>query len=201
MSERDKTMKRIVAAAVLACGLAQTTAASPQAGLVIGVLEGEGSFNDIKRGIGRAPVVEVKDEAGRPVENAKVTFQLPDMGPSGTFGDGSRSVIVTTDKDGRATARGLRPNSIEGRFAILVTASEGGRTGRAEIMETNTLAGGDASMRSAGHGKLAAFLVTIAGAAAGGIFAATRGGSSSSTPAPPTPTTLTTGTVSVGGPR
>jgi hypothetical protein len=173
-----------------------------QQSLQVLVLEGEGAFNDINRGTARAPVVEVRDENGKVVANARVVFHLPEMGPSGTFADGSRAFVATTDREGRAGAIGLKPNRVEGPFQIIVTASAGDRTGRAEVRETNTLAGGDRAMKS-GHGRLLGILLAVAGAAGGGIFAATRGGggSTSSAAAGATPTTLSAGTVTIGGPR
>src|SRR6185295_17934758 len=82
--------------------------------LQVNVLEGEGAFNDIKKGLAHSPVVEVKDEGGRAVENAKVVFQLPETGASGTFFDGSRTFVGTSDKQGRAAAPVLKPNKVEG---------------------------------------------------------------------------------------
>src|SRR5579885_3154118 len=100
-----------------------------QGGLQITVLEGEGAFNDIQKGTARAPVVEVRDEANHPLENVRVVFQLPESGPSGRFEDGTQTYITTTNQEGRASARGLKPNRVEGPFQILVTASAGDRAG------------------------------------------------------------------------
>ena len=124
-------------------------------------------------------------------------------GRAGPSRDGSRAFVASTDREGRAAAIGLKPNRVEGPFQIIVTVSAGGRTGRAEVRETNTLAGGDRAMKS-GHGRLLGILLAVAGAAGGGIFAATRGGggsSSSSATAAAVPTTLSAGTVTIGGPR
>src|ERR1051325_7752073 len=128
-----------VVAALLAASIAAGADPRP---LQINVLEGEGAFNDIKKGLARSPVVEVKDDAGRTVENAKVAFQLPETGASGTFLDGSKTFVATSDRQGRAAAPGLKPNKVEGAFAIVVTASKDGSVGRAEVRESNTLGGG-----------------------------------------------------------
>ena len=196
-------LARVAAAACLAAGVA---AAADQRPLQINVLEGEGAFNDIKKGVGRAPVVEVKDEAGAPVENAKVVFQLPDTGASGAFLDGSRTFVGTTDRQGRAAAPALKPNKIEGQFAIVVTASKDGSTGRAEIRESNTLAGGQAMKGGGGHGT--ALKIGLAAASIGGgiIALVARGHGSSNSGgttggAAATPTSLSVGTVTIGGPR
>jgi hypothetical protein len=182
-------------AALLASGAGQRT-------LQVNVLDGEGAFNDIRRGQSRMPVVEVRDDDGRLLQGAKVVFQLPDMGASGSFADGSRALVATTDAQGRATAPGLKPNRVEGTYLITVTASLDGVVGRAEIRQNNTLAGGDQSGQSGSHTKLK-ILIAVAGAAGGAAIAAVRAGgskSSSTTPAAP-PTTLTVGAVTIGGPR
>jgi hypothetical protein len=192
-------------AAALAVGIA---AGADQRPLQVNVLEGEGAFNDIKKGIGRAPVVEVKDEAGQAVENAKVVFQLPDTGASGSFLDGSRTFVGTTDRQGRAAAPALKPNNVEGQFAIVVTASKDGSTGRTEIRESNTLAGGQMMKAGGGHGT--ALKIILAAASLGGgvaLLVARSGGSSSNNSggttgaASSTPTSLSVGTVTIGGPR
>jgi hypothetical protein len=195
------------AQAVIAALLAATIAVgADQRPLQINVLEGEGAFNDIKKGIGRAPIVEVKDETGRPVDNAKVVFQLPEMGASGTFIDGSRTFVGASNAQGRATAPVLKPNKVEGTFAIAVTASKDGSVGHAEVRESNTLAGGVVAPPSGngGHSKVGIW-IAIAGAAGGIAIAAVHSGSSksggSTGAVAPTPTTLSVGAVTIGGPR
>lgn len=191
---------RAAALAVLASGIA---AANSQKVLQVNVLDGEGAFNDIRHSQSRMPVVEVRDDDGQPVQGAKVVFQLPDMGASGTFSDGSHTLVATTDAQGRATAPGLKPNKVEGSYLITATASKDGAVGHAEIRQNNTLAGGDQSAQSGNHGKLK-ILIAIAGAAGGAAIAAVRAGGgskSSSTAATVVPTTLTVGAVTIGGPR
>lgn len=191
---------RALATAWLASGIAVATG---QKVLQVNVLDGEGAFNDIKRGQARMPVVEVRDDDGRVLQGVKVVFQLPDMGASASFGDGSHTLVGTTDAQGRATAPGLKPNRTEGTYLITVTASKEGAVGHAEIRQNNTLAGGDQSVQSGGHGKLK-ILIAVAGAAGGAAIAAVRagGGSKSSTSTTAVaPTTLTVGAVTIGGPR
>jgi hypothetical protein len=182
-------------------------AGADQRPLQINVLEGEGAFNDIKKGVGKAPVVEVKDDTGRAVENAKVVFQLPDTGAGGTFLDGSRTFVATSDRQGRAAAPVLKPNKIEGSFAIIVTASKDGNSGHAQIRESNTLAGGSmAKAGGGGHGTALKIILAAASLGTGVAILASRsggssnsGGSTGGTAA--TPTSLSVGTVTIGGPR
>jgi hypothetical protein len=85
---------------------------------------------------------------------------------------------------------------------VIFSASMDGVTGRAEIPQGNTLAGGDQNVQSGGHGQLQ-ILIAVAGATGGVAIAAVRAGggkSSSTTPSVP-PTTLTVGAVTIGGPR
>ncbi len=192
---------RTLAAVLIASGIAAAQDTSP---LVVNVIDGEGAFNDIRRGEVRTPVVQVRDADGNLVAGAKVVFQLPDMGAGASFPDGGKMLIATTDAQGKASATGLRPNKVEGSFTITVLASKDGHSGRAEVRQSNTLAGGDPTLRPNNHNKLKIF-IAVAGAAGGiAVAAALHGGggsSSSSGGGAVTPTTLSVGTVTIGGPR
>jgi hypothetical protein len=167
------------------------------------IVEGEGAINNIKQRTAREPVVQVEDENHRPVAGAAVLFDLPGQGASGTFPDGGHSLTVITDDRGRAVARGLRPNNVQGKFEIHVTASHNGQTGTATITMSNAMAGAGAAGASAGiSGKLIAVIVVAAAAAAGGAIYATHsgGGSASSIAAGPSLVTISPGTGTVGAP-
>jgi hypothetical protein len=191
--------RAIAAAAVWSAAWAGLAAQEP-GGLRLVVVQGEGAFNDVRRKVGRDPVVEVRDENGRPAPGAQVVFTLPETGPSGIFAGGGKTFTTTSDPNGLAAARGLKPNTVEGRFQIKVTAALGGRTGTALISQSNTLAGGTVTPGQRGGAKKWLLLV-LAGGATGGILAAKGGGSSAPPPAGPPPTTLSAGAVTVGGPR
>src|SRR6476661_9604295 len=79
--------------------------------LSIQVIEGQNAINNIRRNTAYEPVVEIQDAGGKPVAGASVTFTLPSVGPSATFADGSKTLMLQTDAAGRAAARGLHPNS------------------------------------------------------------------------------------------
>ncbi len=163
------------------------------------IVEGDGALNNIRQRVAREPIVQVEDENRRPVGGALVTFFLPNQGPSAAFADGSRTLTVTTDSNGRAVARGLRPNNVQGKFEIRVSASNAGQTATSVITQTNMAA--VAAAAGAGiSAKLIALLVIAGGAAAGGTaYALSRNGSS---PAQPPPAAvLTPGTPTVGPPR
>jgi hypothetical protein len=175
--------------------------AAPQAPvpakLNIVIVEGEGAINNIRQRTAREPIVQVEDENHRPVAGAVVLFLLPENGPGGTFANGSRSLSVTTDSQGRAVAQGLRVNATKGKYQIQVEASYLGVTTAATITQTNaviTAAGAGGGISS---GKLIGILAAVGGAAAVGIVLATRGGGGGGTPTS-TPTTISAGTPTVG---
>lgn len=111
----------------------------PAGKLNLFIVEGEGAINNIRQRTAREPVVEVQDENHRPVAGAAVLFALPRGGASGTFANGATTLSVTTDAQGRAVARGLKPNNVAGQFEIAVTASYAGATAIATIRQTNSL--------------------------------------------------------------
>lgn len=175
----------------------------PARALNIRIVEGDGAINNIRQRTAREPIVQVEDENRRPVAGAVVIFTLPERGASGVFVDGSRTLTVTTGPDGRAVARGFRPNGVEGKLEMRVTASQSGAAAASvTITQTN-----QAIAAAAGAGvsaKLITILAIAGGAAAGGIIAATRGGGASiqsSTPPQPPATVLAPGAATVGPPR
>src|SRR5262245_11661981 len=85
-------------------------AQAPPASLQITIIDGEDAINNIRTRIAREPIVQVEDENHKPVAGAIVLFELPKSGPSGAFPGGARTLSVTTDSQGRAVARGLKPN-------------------------------------------------------------------------------------------
>jgi hypothetical protein len=177
----------------------QAQATSPA--ITIRFVEGQGAINNVNRGTAFEPVVEVLDGQGLPVKDAAVTFTLPAVGPGGTFPDGGKLLIVQTDENGRATARGMRPNRLSGQFEIRVTANYKGQSATSVLTQTN--AAPSTSEHSSAR-KWAIILGIVGGAAVAGVVAATSGGGSSapatSTAAPPAGT-VTPGTPGFGAPR
>ena len=190
-------------AAVMAVLISMPTGVAGDAvGLTITVLAGDGAFNNIRQRIGRNPVIRVDGADGKPVAGASVTFRAPLDGPGGTFGQGPLFHSIT-DATGQAMALDFHPNSTEGRFAIHVMVSHpDGRTGSADIIQTNTRAGGIGAKDSRG-GASRYILMAIGGAASLGLSLALRGGDhgSNSSSATPTATSVTVGGITVGGPR
>ena len=165
-------------------------------GLKIAVIEGQDAINNVNQSIAREPVVRVTSDSGAPVEGASVTFVLPSVGPGGSFPNGANALTVTTDRDGRAVARGIRFHRV-GRFQLRVNASYRGQNATAFVDETNI--SGTSSSHTGPSSKVWIILAVAAGAAAGGILAATHSGGSSSSSN--TPIVITPGTPTVGGPH
>ena len=179
-------------------------ATPPADTLKVEILDGEGALNNIKLRTAREPIVQVTDENHKPVAGAAVLFALPNDGPGGTFLDGSRTITVTTDENGRAVARGLRPNSHTGQFEIRVTANFQGQIGHALVHQTNALAVGSAVGTTAAGLSIKWLIIGLvaAGATAGGVYAATTaGGGHTTPPAAATSVGISAGTSTVGAPH
>ncbi len=172
------------------------------------VIEGDGAINNIRQRTAREPIVQVQDENHRPVAGAIVTFTLPSRGASGVFANGSQTLTVTTDQQGQAVARGLRPNGVKGQFQIRVNANHNGQTATTTISQTNAILTAAGTVAAAGiSAKLIAVLAVVGAAAAGGaVYATTHnggGGGGNTTPQPPAnpATTISAGASSVGPPK
>ena len=180
--------------------LAQNQEAVRPPSIKVEVVGGQASTNNIKTRKGIEPVALVTDERGQPVSGVMVIFTLPETGPGGAFADGSKRAIVYTNAEGKATARGLTPNTTAGKFQIMVNASFHGFTSSTTVDQTNVLPEGG----KGGSAKLIAILAIAGGAAAAGVVAASGGGGSSQSPAASpsrTATTITPGTPVFGAPQ
>ena len=174
-------------------------AQAPVRGLNLIIVEGQGAINNIKQRTAREPIVQVEDENHRPVAGAIVVFTSPSQGASATFGASGQTLSTVTDAQGRAIARGFKPNNIQGQYQLHVTASKDGQKADAAIAMSNMLAAG--TRASHGSGKLIAIAAVAAAALAGGlVYASQNGGSSSSSTTPPA-TTVSPGTGTVAPPR
>src|SRR5580704_15861629 len=70
-------------------------------------------------------VMQVVNQDERPLAGVAVTFQLPDDGPSGLFGNGQRSIVAFTNDEGEASITGVKWNNTSGLVSIRVTAVKG----------------------------------------------------------------------------
>ena len=166
------------------------------------IVEGEGAVNNVRQRVAREPIIQVEDENRKPVAGAAVTFMLPNQGAGATFPNGARSLTVVTDNQGRAVARGLRPNNVNGDFQIRVNASFQGQTATTTIGMTNALAAAGAAAGGGISAKLLTLIIVGAAAAtAGGVVAATRGNGNGNGGNTPNSVRVGAGTPSVGAPR
>jgi hypothetical protein len=166
-------------------------------------LEGDGAINNVKLGRAKEPVIEVVDQSGTPIKGASVTFILPDTGPSGMFWDDSKILTTVTDEKGRAAGRGLHPNSLVGQYQVRISASYGGQTAHAMMVQTNAA---PAAIASKGSSKKFLWIALIGAAAAGGAVAAmgkssSSGGSPTSFPSTAPGAVITPGSPSFGPPH
>ncbi len=173
----------------------------PGDSLKIVVVEGEGGINNIRQHTAQMLSVRVEDEKQHPVPGAVVVFALPTDGPSGVFQNGAKTLTVTTNDQGLASARGVKPNTVSGEMPIHVNASYQGRTARAIITQFNMTV----PSAKAGSSKLLIIIAVIGAAAAGGAYAGLhKSGSSSSSatlPSGPSHISITAGTGTVGPPQ
>jgi hypothetical protein len=177
-------------------------AQAPAHTLNLVIVEGDGAINNIRQRTAREPIVQVEDENHKPVAGAAVIFLLPEHGPGGTFADGSHSLSVTTNAQGRAAAHGIHLNNVQGQFQIGVNATYNGMTATATISQSiavGAAAGGAGAGVAAGLSAKAIVIIVVAAAAAAGgaAYAATHAGGSSTTV---TGTTITAGTGTIGPP-
>jgi hypothetical protein len=164
------------------------------------VVEGEGAVNNIKQRTAREPIVQVQDENHKPVAGAVVVFMLPSNGAGGSFANGAKTLTLTSDNQGLAVGRGLKPNGIKGQYQIRVNASHRGQNASVSITQTNALLSATGTTTSGAiSGKLIAVLAVVGAAAAGGAYYATHNGGT--TPAVVPGTTVSAGNGSVGPPR
>ncbi len=166
------------------------------------VIEGDGGVYAPGSRATRGITVEATDETGRPVPGVAISLQLPKDGPSGEFMNGSRSDIVTTQADGRATVWGMRWNKVPGTVSIRITAAKDGV--RAGMVSTQYLDGAAQSSRGGTGGgsrsKLILITLAVAGAAGAG-FAATAMKNTKSAAAPTASLTIGAPTIVIGPPQ
>jgi hypothetical protein len=183
---------------------AQTPATAPQAEapavprprMNIAVVSGEGAINNVRLRQGSELVVQVRDGNRRALPGAKVTFTLPENGPSGHFAGNKRTYETTTASDGRAAAR-FTPDDVTGTMNVAVAAEAAGETASASITQFNMYV----PKQGGGAGKWVAIVGLLGAAAAGGAVVALRSDSKApGTPAGP-PIGVTPGSGTVGAPR
>jgi hypothetical protein len=138
-------------------------------GLSIVVIQGEDAVNVIRQKTAVAPVVEVRDRNDQPVAGAVVRFAI--QGARASF-NGSRTVTVTTNLAGRATASGLTPTG-SGALQISATATFQGQTAAVTIAQTNVMTAAQAAAASAGGGTGGSAAGASGGAGVGGGLSTT----------------------------
>jgi len=168
---------------LLVCALIGTVSSQASVIVQLKVIEGEGVVYRAGTRATHGLTVLVTDEAGQPVQNAAVSFRLPDSGASGVFSSGLRTELVTTGADGHASAWGMQWNKIAGPVEIRITVVKD--QARAGIISMQHLSdtvvapktGGEGVFTAShkGHGKWILIAVVAGGAAAGLAFGRSQG--------------------------
>jgi len=115
--------------------------------LHIRIVAGDGGNHAPGSHAGKPLTVEVTDATGKPVAGAKVSFQVPEEGPSGLFTNGLRTDLATTDANGRAAVHGLQFNRVAGSFNVRITAAK--EQARAGTIARLSIGGGGEQIESA----------------------------------------------------
>ncbi len=121
----------ILLIAGLASQVRSAQAQSDPAILQIRVVQGEGAVYAAGARATRGIVVQITDETGKPVENAAVSFRLPENGATGTFSSGSKTEIANTGADGRAEVWGMQWGRTAGALELRITVAKGATRGGA----------------------------------------------------------------------
>lgn len=150
----------------------------------ISAVQGDGATGRVRQPSSQAPVIRVVDEKELPVVGAAVVFTLPTEGPTGSFGNGSKTLTLMTDSRGVATVHGLRFNQIPGKVPIHVNASYRGLTARAIVTQISEAPAGYKPGGSSA-GKVIGILAILAAAGGGGAYYVRSQNKSASSPAPP----------------
>ncbi len=198
-------MKRFLAILLSGATTCLTWGADPVI-LQLRVIEGEGAVYGIGSRSARGITVQVTDETGKPVDNATVSFLLPEQGPGGVFRSGAHTEIVTTRADGRASVWGMQWNRSPGPFEVRITASKGqARAGLVcpQYLSEATVASRDRTGSFSSHRSHSKWVILslVAAGAVGAGYAGSRL-NKNSTPAAPGAKSLTIGapTITIGHP-
>jgi len=168
--------------------------------LQIRIVDGEGAVYRIGSRATRGITIQVTDETGKPVDGARVSFRLPESGPTGTFSTGARTEIATTRADGRAAVWGMQWNRVPGPIEVRITAESGqtraGTVCSLYLSDAPEVASQPARIGPGRSHKWIWIAAAVGGAAAAGIAA-----TASKAKVTPTPTvTIGTPTITLGHP-
>jgi hypothetical protein len=163
--------------ATIVGGLVPSCLAQFPARIDVLVIEGEGVTSKTRQRVAHDPVVKVEDDDHQPVPGVAVVFALPASGTTGEFLNGSKTLTVVTDKNGLATAHGIKTNDVPGKLQIYTTASLHGLHAQTLINQFVEAEAGakpqTAEVRTAKSGgkwKWALLGVAAAGGAGAGVY-------------------------------
>lgn len=171
--------------------------------LKIVAVGGEGATGPVRQAPSQVPTIRVTDENEKPVAGAAVVFTLPTEGATGEFPGGSKTLMMVTDAEGTASAKGLRFNQLPGKVPVNINVSYKGLTTRAIITQVSVAPAGYKPGGNSHAGKWIAIVAVVAAGGAAGAFLGLRGnGTSNATiPAGPAPIGITAGTTTLAPPH
>ncbi|MGC8761166.1 MAG: hypothetical protein ACP5UT_01540 [Bryobacteraceae bacterium] len=149
------------------------------------IVEGEQAIFNVRQRVARETINKVEDENRKPVAGALLTLTAPRDGSSVGFSNDLHNIPLGTDEMGRAVVRGIRPNHVQGRPTIRITAGKDGMNGSAEMQVLNAAMAAAAGSVST---KLIGILAATSAAAVGLAGAAWDDGAWSAAQVPGTPT-------------
>jgi hypothetical protein len=175
------------------CFLLAAPFAPAQQSLRIVVVEGSNARNVMQQIVPGPLTIRVEDATGGPVAGATVVFTSPQTGASGEFANNARTLEMTTNAGGVASAINYHPNAIDGSYDIEVRAQFQNQTASTRIRQKNIA-------QRKGRGRLIAVLLVV-GAVAGAVLASTLKGKDEPPSLTPDPTPSNTlGGGAVGAP-
>lgn len=163
-----------VICALMLAGAPALPAQATDSSLKIVVLQGGGVTHLVNRNRHEFPVVSVSSKEALPVAGARVTFQLPESGPGGTFGKNRTTLTVTTDKQGRAEGRGFRPNKVLGEYTVRVTATHGALSAETNFKQSNAHSSTAEASRRSGRNMAVVYVLIVSASALMGTLAAVK---------------------------
>jgi hypothetical protein len=174
-------------------------AAGDPASLKIRIVEGDGAAYALGSRSTRGIAVEVTDDTGKPVEEATVSFRLPEDGPGGAFSNQSKTQIATTGRDGRASVWGMQWNRMPGAFEVRITVAKGDARAGTVCSQTLTTVSEPSARRVGGSHKWIWIALGVAGGAAAAVILVRHFESGSSLSAPSsTVTYVGSPTIAIG---
>lgn len=191
-------------AAWMGCPLVGQSASADPLILQVRVVEGEGMMYATGARATRGITVEVTDELGKAVGGVTLSFRLPEQGATGVFQNGTKTEIVTSDPNGRASVWGMRWNKTPGSVVLQITAVKGqtraGTTVTQNISEVSLIPAAQRNDPYQAQARRRWIWISLvaAGAAGGGLALGARSAKTTVAPQPVVSLSIGRPTITIG---